>query len=234
MATVAELIRGAFRTLGVLATEETPKASEQADALVTLNDMLASWAGERLALFATLRSTHTLTPSLSPHTIGTAGTFNTTRPVRVDAASISPSGAAGSETPLRLLTDAEWQGTQGKTETGSPSGLWVEASYPLMKLYLNPVPNAADTLVLYTWQQLGGFTSANEDFDFPPGYARAIRFNLAKELAAEYGASLSAEAVAIADESKSSLKRLNQQASYLRCDSAVLQGGPLNLVSGGE
>jgi hypothetical protein len=88
--TAADLIRISLRTLGVLAAEETPSAAEQSDALETLNDMLDSWAGERLALFATLRSTHTLTVGLSPQTIGSGGTFNTTRPVRIDGASITP------------------------------------------------------------------------------------------------------------------------------------------------
>lgn len=232
MATVAEIIRRAFTTLGVLAAEEAPSAAEQSDGLDTLNDMLDAWAGERLILFATLRSTHTLTPALAPHTIGTGGTFNTTRPVRIDGASIST--AAGSETPLSLLSDGEWQATQGKTATGTPAALWVEPSYPLMKLHFVPVPSSADTVVLYTWQQLGRFTSAATDFDFPPGYARAIRYNLARELAPEYGVSLSAEAAGIADESKATLKRLNAQPSYLRADAAVLQGGTFNLASGDE
>jgi hypothetical protein len=56
-----------------------------------------------------------------------------------------------------------------------------------MKLHLNPVPSAADTLVLYTWQQLSRFAATSDTFDLPPGYARAIRYNLALELAPEYG-----------------------------------------------
>jgi hypothetical protein len=232
--TVAELIRGAFRTLGILASEETPRAQEQADALDTLNDLLDAWATERLNLFATLRSAHVLTPSLNPHTLGTLGTFDTTRPVRVDRASLTQSGTPGSETPLRLLSDAEWQDTPSKDSTGTPVRLWVETSYPLMRLHLHPVPNSADTLVLYTWQQLGRFASANDDFDMPPGYARALRFNLAKEMAPEYGISLSGEAVAVAIESKATLKSLNERPSYLRSDPAVLQGGRFCIVSGDE
>jgi hypothetical protein len=225
MATVADLIRGAFRVLGVLAAEETPSAAEQADGLETLNDMLDSWAGERLILYATLRSEHTLTASLNPHTIGTSGTFNTTRPVRIDRASIVMAGAAGTERPLDLLTDAEWQNTQGKTSVGTPISLWVETAYPLAKLWFNPIPNAADTLVLYTWQQLGRFASTATTVDLPPGYSRALRYNLAQELAPEYGVALSAEAAGIANESKATLKRLNHKPSFLRSDAAVLQGG---------
>lgn len=224
--TVAELIRGALRTLGVLASEETPKAAEEADALVTLNDMLDSWAGERLALFATLRSEYELTPNEEPHEIGVgAGNFAVTQPVRVDRASIVPLGATAAERPLQLLSDGEWQNTQGKTSPGMPVSLWVESAYPVMKLHLNPIPNAAHTLVLYTWQQLGRFASPAANFDFPPGYARAIRFNLAVDLAPEYGKSLSAEAARIAEESKSTLKHLNHRPSYLRCDAALLRGG---------
>lgn len=231
--TVADLIRVALRTLGVLAAEETPSAAEQSDALDTLNDMLDSWAGERLALFATLRSTYTLTPSLDPHSIGVGGGFNTTRPVRIDRASITPLGAPGTERPLRMLSDAEWQDTQGKTNVGTPMSLWVRAGHPMMKLHLNPIPNAADTLVLYTWQQLGRFADTTVTVDLPPGYARAIRYNLAKELSPEFGVSLSAEAQDIANESKSTLKRLNAQPSYLRTDPALLPGGGrFNLISG--
>lgn len=234
MSTVADLIRGAFRVLGVVAAEESPSASEQADGLETLNDMLDSWAGERLVLFATLRSTHTLTPSLSPHTIGTAGTFNTTRPVDVERASIIQAGASGTETPIHILTDAEWQTTPDKTGTGTPQALWVETAHPLAKLWLNPVPNAADTLVLYTPLQLGRFASVNVTLDLPPGYGRAIRFNLARELAPDYGAALSAEAADIASESKANLKRMNYRPTYLRCDPAVLGGGRPNLITGGN
>jgi hypothetical protein len=138
--TVAAIIRRALKILGVLAAEETPSAAEESDALITLNDMVDSWAGERLVLNATLRSTYTLTPSLSPHTIGSGGTFDTTRPARIDRASIIPAGSAGSETPLVILSDGEWQSIQGKTSTGTPIALWVETAYPLMKLHLESNP----------------------------------------------------------------------------------------------
>lgn len=232
MATVADLIRRSLQTLGVLADGETPTASQEADGLEALNDMLDSWATERLLLWATLRSTHTLTPSLTNHTIGTAGTLNTTRPVRIDRASISPSGMPGTETPLDILSDEQWQSLQGKDATGTPSALWIESAYPLTKLWLNPIPSAADTLVLYTWQQLGRFASTAVDLDLPPGYARAIRYNLAKEMGPEYGVALSGEAMDIANESKATLKRLNFKPSYLRSDFPA--GGGFNIITGGS
>jgi hypothetical protein len=230
--TVAQIVRDAFLVLGVLASEETPSASEESDALRVLNRMLDSWAAERLVLSATLRSTHTLTVALNPHTIGTGGTFATTRPVRIDRASIIPLAAPGSELPLDMLDDNEFQGLQGKTTAGRPFALWVETSYPTAKLHLFPIPNAADTLVLYTWQQIGRFTATSDSFDMPPGYERAIVANLAKALAPQYGVTLSAEAAADAGESKAALKRLNYKPIYAQCDSAVLGGGGFNIISG--
>lgn len=230
--TVAELIRRSMKDLGVLAAEETPSAAEQSDALETLNDMLDSWAGERLVLFATLRSTHALTPSLNPHTIGDGGTFDTTRPVRIDRASITPAGASGAERDLDILSDAEWQATQGKDSVGTPTALWVESAHPLMKLWLNPIPSVADTLVLYTWQQLGRFASVNDDVDFPPGYARAFRANLAVELAPTFGVAVSGELGTIAADSKTMLKRLNHKPNYASCDLAVLGTGRGNIITG--
>ncbi len=229
--TVADLIRMAFRTIGILAAEEAPSAAEQSDAFNALNDMLDSWALEHLVLFATRRSSHVLTPGLNPHTIGTGGTFSTTRPIRVDRASIL---SAGVERPLALLSDGEWQATPAKAAAGFPAALWADTAYPLMGLNLNPVPNAADTLVLYTWQQLGRFTATSDSFDLPPGYARALRSNLAMELAPDFGVSVSQELAKIAGESKAALKSQNMKPSYLRCDPAVLSGSRFNLITGDE
>lgn len=235
MATVADLIKGSFRILGVLAASEAPTAAELQDGLEALNDMLDSWAGERLVLHSTLRSVHGLTPGLTPHTLGASGaTITATRPVRIDRASIQPQLEPGAELPLTLLSDAEWQALQGKEADGRPTSLWVEASRPLMKLHLHPCPDVADVLVLYTWQQLGRFASTAVDFDLPPGYARAIRFNLARELAPEYGIAMSGEAMAIAEESKEALRRLNHRPSYLRSDPAILgRGGGGASLGGG-
>lgn len=230
--TVADLISGALQVMGVLASGESPTAAEQTDAFNALNRMLDTWANQRLALYASLRSSYALTPGLNPHTIGPGGTFSTTRPIAVDRASVVFAASANSELPLDILTDGEWQITQGKATTGTPSGLWVEASHPLMKLWLNPIPVAADTLVLYTPAPLGRFASTSTTFDMPAGYEEAIIYQLAKRLCPQFGVQLSAEAADIANESFSALKRTNTQTSYLRSDEAIVGSGGFNIISG--
>lgn len=232
MSTFADLIQGAFRVLGVLAAEETPTASEQANALVALNDLFDSWSNEELLIYNTNRATFTLTPGHNPHTLGSGGDFNTTRPLRIDRASIVLASSPSTELPLTIQSDADWQLTQGKVNSGIPVFLWVDTEYPLAKLYLNPVPVNADSLVLYMWQQPGHVAISDLQTSVPPGYVRALRFNLAKELAPEYGVTMSQEAADIANESKASLKRVNYKPSYLRSDGALLRRGPFNIKSG--
>ncbi len=234
MSTVADLISDALKILGVLAAGETPAANELADGFTRLNDMLDSWATERLSLFATSRDSYTLTPGLNPHTIGNEGspTFNATRPIRIDRASIVLAVSPNAELPLNVCSDEEWQLTQGKTTNGTPFRLWPETKYPLISLWLNPVPVAADTLVLYTWQQLGRFAATSTVVDMPPGYARALKYNLARELAPTYGEELSQSGAEIAAESLANLKRLNTKPLYMGSDPALLRRGPFNIISG--
>src|SRR5687767_13071364 len=105
-----------MKLLGILAAGESLSAADQADGLVELNSLLGTWANERLLVHGTRRSTHTLTPSLSPHTIGTGGTFAVARPLRIDGAGLIRVGDSN-ETPLRLLTDAEYQDIAEKALT---------------------------------------------------------------------------------------------------------------------
>lgn len=230
--TAAELIRSSLRLLGVLAAGETPKASEEADALAALNGLLDSWSTERLLVYTQERAPFTLTANVATQSIGTGGSLpgGYARPTRIDRASIIPAGAT-EETPVTIASDAEWQAAAGKTTYGTPHTLWWEGTHPALDIHFLPIPSAAHTLVLYWQGQLQQVDDANSDVDFPPGYSRALRYNLARELAPEYGVQLAGEAMAIADESKETLKRLNARPSYLRADAAVLAGG-FNLFTG--
>lgn len=234
MSTVADILADALKVLGVLAVGETPSAEEQSDAFRALNRMVDSWASERLTLYATSRDTYVLTPGLNPHTIGTAGspTLAATRPIHIDRASIVLAASSNAELPLNIVDDEGWQITQGKATTGTPYILWPETKYPLINLWLNPIPVNPDTLVLYTWLQLGRFVDPNATFDFPPGYEEAIVYQLAQRLAPGYGVSLSQEALLTAEDALARIKRANWKPQYLRSDPALLQRRPFNIIAG--
>lgn len=221
MGTVRDEIKGALRLIGAIATGETPTADEQADALGTLINMLASWSTENLSIHARTRDSLSWSAGEASRTWGTAGNFTSTRPVELEYAAISSGGV---EYALRVLSPQEWQAITQKAMTGAPTSVYFEGTYPTATVYLWPVPSATVTFVPYTLKPLTEFTSANDDVEFPPGYSRAIRYNLAIELAPEYGKAVSGEVQKIAQEAKESIKRKNIKPLYMVSDVSGVVG----------
>ena len=56
----------------------------------------------------------------------------------------------------------------------------------------------------------------------PPGYADAIRYNLAVKLAPEWGRTITPEVAEMARTSKAAIQRLNLPAPVMLCDPAML------------
>lgn len=222
MSTVRDLVKGSLRLLGAIATGETASAEEQADALSALNDMLDSWSTEGLIVDARVRETFTFTAGDGTYTLGTGGDFSTDRPLRIENASVIQSGST-LEMPIEIITVDQYAEIGLKSlQSSFPTRLYAEGTYPLETLNFWPVPSEAATLVLYSWKPLATYASANVDVELPQGFARALRYNLAVELAPEYGKAVSAEIAAIAQESKDNLKRMNTKVNVLSCDQAVL------------
>ena len=67
------IIKGALRSIGALATGETPDADTANDAFLMLNDMLDQWSNERMMVFAVQEVMHELASGQYQYTIGQAG-----------------------------------------------------------------------------------------------------------------------------------------------------------------
>ncbi len=246
MASVADVVRRSLRLLGVLAAGETPKAEELADALVDLNVLLDTWANQRLAVFGTRRNEYTLTPNLSPHTVGPGGTFpysfpfsfggngaiTAPRPLRDVRAGIIRAGQTV-ETPLRMLTDEEYQYIADKTMTGEvPRQLWIEQTFPLANFWFWPVPTTAATLVLYTWSRISALTAADA-FSLPEGYENALGHALALQLAPGYGVQVSQDLKDNAAEAVAAIKLTNSPDLVVPIDPALSGPSPYNIYTDG-
>lgn len=234
MATAADIVRDALKLLGVLAAGESLNANDQTDGIRALNLLLGTWANERLTVHGTRRATYTLTPSLSPHTIGASGTFNTTRPLRIDRAGVIRVGQL-TETPVSILTDAQYQDISEKTRTEDvPERLWVEQTFPAAKLWLYPVPTTAASLVLYTWSRITEFAAA-DTVSLPDGYEDALIHGLALRIAPAYGVEPSSLLVQNATNAIGAIMRTNSPDVVAEIDSALLTFGPGAIVfSGGS
>lgn len=230
MSTVRDLIKRSLRLINAVPSGETPSADEFTDAFTVLKDMLASWSTEKLIINAKVREEFPLVASQGSYTMGDTGDFDTVRPMQIEGASVLENGA---EIPIEILNLDQWQAVAQKDMSGSrPAKLFAEGTSPLETINIWPVPSSVITLFLYSHKPLTDFASVNDDIEFPPGYARAISYNLAIELCPEFGKSATAEIIKIADESKGNIKRMNIKSTYLEVDPALLGNRRFNILTG--
>jgi len=237
VSTVLELMTASLRKIGSLAVGEVMSSEEAADALAELNRMLSSWSTEGLMVPTRVREEFTLTPGTAVYTMGSSGTFNTTRPVTFKDASATLEIQTSSptiEVPLRIVGVDEWAAVMAKDiQTEIPLYLYPEGTYPLETLNLFPVPNYAHKLVLYTAKELTAFAAITDTVSLQPGYEDALIYNLAIRLAPEYGRPLDEVTVSLADTAKARIKRINHRPQFLRVDPALVpHGGRFNVFTG--
>lgn len=208
MTTASDVINSALRSIGELAEGETPSAETSADCLDLLNEMLDSWSNERLMVPYLQSEELALVGGTASYTIGSGGTFNTTRPIEIDNSSFTR--IDGVDYPLRVINAPQYSSFPVKaTQNSWPEYVYYEASYPLGRLYFYPVPSAAATLHLFSWKQLSTLATLATAFAVAPGVIRAIRSNLAIEIASNFGLKVPDSVLKTASDSKRNIKRVN-------------------------
>ncbi len=225
MATATAIISRSLRLIGALAAGETPSANEQADGLEALNAMLDSWRTSSLSVYALRDETLTLTGAAS-YTIGSGGTLNTTRPVRIESAFERLSDV---DYPVKLASALAWYGLAAKSTTSDVAEwLYYEPAYPLGTLYLYPKATTG-VLHLVTWVPLTSYAAA-DSVALPPGYQDAITYNLAVRIAPEYSRPVTPELAAIARDAMLRIERVNFRPPIM--STGLEEGRRPDIVSG--
>jgi len=210
MTTAGDIINGSLRLLGVLAEGETPSAETSQDALNAMNQMIDSWNTERLAVFATQDQVETWPPSTISRTFGPTGDIVGNRPVLIDDSTYFKDPATGISYGLKLINQQQYNGIAVKTVTSTyPQVLWVNMTYPNIEMYVYPVPTKVLEFHIVSVQELTQPANLATNLTFPPGYLRAFRYNLACEMAPEFGVEPAPQVARIAMTSKRNLKRIN-------------------------
>ena len=210
MTTAGDLINGSLRLLGVLAEGETPSAETAQDALKALNEMLASWNTERLAVFSTQDQVVTWPAMTRSRTFGPTGDIVANRPIAIDDSTYFRDASTGISYGLKLINQQQYNGIAVKTVTSTyPQVLWVNMTYPDIEMYVYPVPTKVLEFHIVSVEELSQPANLATDLAFPPGYLRCFRYNLACELAPEFGVEPSRQVQRIAMTSKRNLKRVN-------------------------
>ena len=210
MTTAGDLINGSLRLLGVLAEGETPSAETSQDALLAMNQMIQSWNTERLAVFSTQDQVVTWPPSTISRTFGPTGNIVANRPITIDDSTYFRDPANGISYGLKLINQQQYNGIAVKTVTSTyPQVLWVNMTYPDIEMYVYPVPTKVLEFHVVSVNELTQPVNLATDLAFPPGYLRCFRYNLACELAPEFGTEPSRQVQRIAMTSKRNIKRIN-------------------------
>jgi len=211
MATTAgDQINGALRLLGILAEGETPSAATSQDALAALNQMVDSWNTERLSVFSTQDQVFSWPPNVLSRTLGPSGDFQGNRPVLFDDSSYFRDPSNGISFGIKFINQQQYNGIAVKTVTSTyPQVIWVNMTYPDVEMYVYPKPTKLLEWHFVSVEELTKPASLSTTLHFPPGYLRAFKYNLACEIAPEFGVEPSPTVSRIAMTSKRDLKRIN-------------------------
>jgi hypothetical protein len=205
-----DVINGALRLLGQLAEGESPSAETSADALLAMNEMIESWNTERLSVFSTQDQIFSWPATEISRTLGPTGDFVGNRPILVDDATYFKDPSTGVSYGIKLINQQQYDGIALKTVRSTyPQVMWVNMTYPDIEIYIYPIPTRVLEFHFISVEELSQPTNLSTVLAFPPGYLRAFRYNLACELAPEFGVEPSRQVSRIAMTSKRNLKRIN-------------------------
>tara|TARA_R110000868_G_scaffold89184_1_gene248332 strand:+ start:921 stop:1634 length:714 start_codon:yes stop_codon:yes gene_type:complete len=207
--TAGEQINRALRLLGVLAEGETSSASVSQDSLMAMNQMIDSWNTERLAVFSTEDQIFTWPASLISRTLGPTGDFVGNRPILLDDATYfkAPNGVSYG---IKMINQQQYNGIAVKTVTSTyPQVMWVNMTFPNVEMTVYPRPTQNLEFHFVSVQKLDQVANLSTVLYYPPGYLRAFTYNLAMEIAPEFGVEPSPQVKRIAMTSKRDLKRIN-------------------------
>lgn len=223
MATAGDEIRGALRLIGQLAEGEIPSAATMQDSLEAMNQMIDSWNTERLSVYNTQDQVFTWPANQITRTLGPSGDFVGNRPVLLDDATYYRDVSTNVSYGIKFINQQQYDGIAVKTVTSTyPQLIWVNMDHPNISMTIYPQPTRALEWHFISVSELSQPATIDTELAFPPGYKRAFKYNLAVEIANEFGveAPISTQRIAIA--SKRNLKRINNPDDVMALPYAIV------------
>ena len=221
--TAGDQINRALRLLGVLAEGETTSASVSQDSLMAMNQMIDSWNTERLSVFSTQDQIFTWPAGQITRTLGPSGDFIGLRPVLLDEATYFRDPGTNVSFGIKFINQQQYNGIAVKTVTSTyPQVIFVNMGFPDVTMSIYPRPTRDLEWHFISVQKLDEPATLVTDLLFPPGYLRAFTYNLAMELAPEFGIEPSPQVQRIAMTSKRNLKRINNPDDVMSMPYAIV------------
>ena len=221
-------INRALRLLGVLAEGETTSASVLQDSLMAMNQMIDSWNTERLSVFSTIDQIVNWPVGSINATLGPSGSLvrlngTAVRPILVDDATYFRDPQTNVSYGIKLINQQQYNGIAVKTVTSTyPQVMFVNMTYPDVDIFIYPKPTRLLEFHFISVQELAEPATLATTLAFPPGYLRAFTYNLAMEIAPEFGVEPSPQVQRIAMTSKRNLKRINNPDDVMSMPYAIV------------
>jgi hypothetical protein len=193
----------------------------QAEALLIFNDILEQWSTDALSVWDSANQTFTLIPGQAMHTIGPTGDFNTTRPIDIHTPMYTTIN--GVTFPCVSMTQEEYNliAVKGQQQQYPERYLFV-SEFPLAQITFWPVPSAANQITISAGRILTAAANTAVQLSFPPGYAKAFKYNLHCELAPLFGKEPKPSVAKLAVSSLAAIKKANKDPKVAQIDVALL------------
>jgi hypothetical protein len=192
-------------------------------ALEALNSLLDAWSTDNLLTWTRPKLPMALVPGQQVYTWGEAtGALQPdivgVPPVRLDLCLLEIGGEPVQDWQVTVLDQTQfesyiWLKTMQSTYV---EYVYLEDTRPVKRLYTWPVPQSPGyTLQLLPWPAQPQYTHWDAGLEWPNGYLRLMAYNLAVELAPEYGLEASPTVQRIAEQTKRDLAPINARVGRL-------------------
>lgn len=213
-----DLIKTAMRLIGAIATGETPSAEESFDGLRALNDVLERWSLESLAVYGSLPEAFATVAGQATYSMGPGGNWNTDRPPTIDNLYTTVDGF---DYPAAEWSLEQYNAVGLKSQRQPIVERWVFINdAPLAQVILWPTPSRATPITIDAPRILTQVAAVATTLILPPGYASALQYAVAEELAPQYGSPIDVSARARA--TKALIKRSNRTSRTMSFDPTLV------------
>lgn len=197
--TAIELIKAAMRQCRVIVAGGSLTAQETTDAMEALNILLKSYSTKGLKLWSHKEFTLTPVASVGTYTFGDSTYSMPESAIDVVAVNVKSLTSPYTEFGLEKYSRQEWRDIPTKAQTGDPSCFYFDPNVNVRSdatanyhgaVVVWPVPNAAfvaaSTLQLHYVEPIADITLSTDYIEIPASWYRAIKWNLALEMAPEF------------------------------------------------
>lgn len=183
-----QVITGALRKLGVLASGATPDSDQINDGAQALNAIIKAFHADGMPVWKIMDKTFTVTENDATYTIAPSGADVTgVVPLKVLQAFRTPSG--GVNIPMTVFNRYDFKLlTVSDTTIGEPINLYYQPFPTSGTIKVWPIPeNSTTTITIHYHAPYEDMDAASDNFDFPSYWIQALIYTLAWSLSPEFG-----------------------------------------------